>query len=244
MNLLSLEEITRKELDKIKKPAMQVTFESAVKKIEADAESHLGGKPYILKGEEWPTCPSCKEDMDFFLQLREMDPDKIVTLKTFYQCDCQIKDYTPFISIREYSNPDPQFIDNAIYENKEFDDYLKIKLDPSWSAPSWTFLQSYNKPLYDQILSTFENDDDQADAFYDEQRLFNDFLPEDPFTVLYGYPEFYSEPVHPIKCNCCNNYTRFYFQIDSMQKQNINWNDGTLYCYVCPTTKTYFFLVN
>ena len=244
MILLNLEEITRKELDKIKKAAMQVTFQGSVKKNDADADSHLGGKPYILKDEKWPTCISCKEDMDFFLQLREIDSDKNATLKTFYQCDCRIKEFTPFIAIREYSNPDPDFIDHTLFENKDFEDYSVIKLDPSWSAPSWSLLEAYNKSLYDEILKTFENDDEQADAFYDEQRLFNDFLPEDPFTVLYGYPEFYSDPIHPIKCSCCNKYTQFYFQIDSMHKQNINWNDGTLYCYVCPITKTYFFLVN
>ena len=240
---MSLDEFTYKELEKIRKAAMQVTLDHSIKKEVADTESHIGGKPYFIKGDVWPICPVCKDEMNFFMQLRELDQEKNVSLKTFFNCNCTIKEYKPQISINEYLNPQDELIDEEGLSTREYDDYVAIKLRPSWSAPAWSFLQGQNQVLYEEILRTFENQDD-AEAYYDEQRLFNDYLPEDPFTSLFGYPEFFSDPLSSVVCGCCRQYTEFYFQIDSMPSQNINWNDGTLYCYRCPNTKTYFFLVN
>lgn len=204
--------------------------------------SHLGGHSFITKDDKWPTCHKCDKNMTFFMQLREITKDGNVVLKVFYNCRCEIENYQPIINVIEYDNPR---MDQSILVDKDItiSPFVDIRLDPSWSIPSWSLLPFYNPIIHKEILSMHHNDTDLAEDYYEARRWNENYLATEPYSLINGYPEFISDP-KLFKCHCCNKNTDFVFQLDTDDEFQIDWNGGILYCYQCPQTKTLYFTIN
>jgi hypothetical protein len=240
---LEFEEYVLSELNKIKKPSMEMFITPNKKNTSVDLGSHFGGKPYIQKDAIWHTCPVCEEPMNFFFQFREILINKDVSLKTFFTCDCTLKsENKPSISFTEYLNPEIEFHDESLLNGRHFSDYLEIEFIASLSVPHFGLLKKVNPELREFILKEIPNTED-AESFYDNLRREGDYISDEPFTLAYGYPEYYEEPTKFYNCSCCKQPLDFYFQIDSIDRTFLNWNDSTLYCFVCPRSLTYHFTI-
>lgn len=227
----------------IKKPSMQFSFEEA--EIDGPTtESHLGGLPFRLKKDVWPKCGACNEDMEFIMQLREIDQFESVLLKTIYSCDCQLHNYQPQVQIFQYVNPK---IDKAIVSDYAYPiPYVRIKMIPSWSIPKWDMF----KRLYPDLVQKIKDDhqglygnERDIEAEYLTFRYNSNMIGKEPFSLFGGYPEFAAVP-KTSKCTCCNKEAEFVFQLDSTNEYNVDWEQMTFYCYKCKTTGLHSFFLS
>ncbi|MGF7535709.1 DUF1963 domain-containing protein [Bacillus mexicanus] len=225
-----------------KKPSLNMLF-LETKVDNPNVDSHLGGLPYFTENDTWPTCDKCKKDMIFLMQLRQLNQDNSVVLTVLYHCRCQVEHYDPQIKVYEYENPD---IKRSITVNKSEKvlPYVAIRFEASWSLPHWNLLPLYNQEGYKAILSYHKGDKQLSEDWYESIRWNENFLATEPYSLIKGYPEFSASP-KIVKCNCCNKTTDFVFQLDSYDDYKITWKDGEiLYCFRCPRTNTYYFIIN
>ncbi|MDU9693693.1 DUF1963 domain-containing protein [Priestia aryabhattai] len=225
----------------IKKPSLNMLF-LKYKNEEPNNESHLGGYPYFTNDDKWPTCSECKKEMIFFMQLREVTSDGNVVLRTYYQCSCELENFIPIINTIEYHNPSMEHCVKTQLGPKTLP-FVEIKYEPSWSIPNWALLPLYNKEMHDQILTMHNDNNEQAEDYYESLRWNENYLATEPYSLISGYPEFISDP-KVFKCQCCKKPTEFVFQLDTDEEFQISWNSGVLYCFRCPNTRTLYFTIN
>lgn len=236
----------KQRIKNLKKPSLGLKFVSNLTlKDDVDKvnlESHLGGKPYITKGDEWPICPNCDKHMSFIFQLRQKYEDGNINLKTLYTCNCSMDTFTPFVKILSYDNPDISNIDNSKITGKKTKAYFDIILEPYWNVPNWTLLPLIEPNLFNDILDNLK-DPDLSEVFYNDMIWELNLSNEDSFNAIKGYPEFVNNP-KLISCMCCNKIAEFYFQIESNNILDLDFGGAILYCFRCSETQTLYFFLN
>lgn len=238
---MNFDEIIKNRMIQLRKPSLEI-LSYPEQTLTISLDTHIGGKPYITKVDEWPVCTHCQKDMNFFFQLREVKENKEIKLMTFYKCDCQIKDFLPVLFIYEYDKFSPSLVDVSKFTGRKFYEYQQVEFNNYWSLPNWKLLPKVDSELYTLIKNNFDSVDD-AEDYYNEQRassIHSEYDGEVPFSFIKGYPE-YLDKTHTIHCSCCNQETDFYFQLNSLPEIGLDFNELTLYCFKCP--KTYNFIL-
>jgi uncharacterized protein YwqG len=212
------------KLEGVKKTAWVPQVEEGDGNITA---SKFSGRPYLLEGEDYPTCPKCGKPFQLFLQLNisELPEDfreeigmeegliqmfYCTTWEDEHQCEIDWESYFPFTPA--------QFVRLVIPEGKgqkvevpEIEGYLKPKVIVGWEEkvdyPGWEEREEVGVELTDE-------DDD---AIYDMEIVYAG-------DKLGGWPYWVQGVEYP-ECPECGKTMRLIFQLGSNDNLDYQWGD-------------------
>ncbi len=209
----------------------------------------FGGMPYAEKGDTWPACQTCKNEMDFLTQTHNIQLDELLVF--FYCMDCNPCDHEDAgeWQARVYNSPselkmvplpkeEPAKTDTV---SCFYQESTMLTIDPELGARSF---ETYITPIAQVHFEKKYQEKMHPDrASYRLRALGNEFwwdiktslkLLEDENHVctMYGFPQYsngYPEP----ECPHCNEEMFFYFKIASPDLDlNVNFG-GELFLYRC-----------
>lgn len=218
-------------VEKLKKPTLYFGVE-AEGDTSPNLKNHVGGKPYIQKGEEYPTCQRCKENLNFIFQLHVPKTDETgYDLFTFYYCfSCHPYKGEQGFCVRKYDNPD--MIESKEPRTLEYIPYASFYFEAIWSLPDWNTLRKNHTDFYNAL---HENQKEDPWDVYDDIR--SNILGVDGYENLSfygGYPQFIQD-AHLPTCSCCKKQMKLWTQMDSSEELDMLWsNTGCLYIFKCP----------
>lgn len=215
-------------ISKLKKPSLY--FGMQVEKDNSpNIENHVGGKPYMKKGERYPVCKKCKEKLHFVFQLRIPEEDSSYHLHTFFYCfSCHPYKGEYGFEVRTYHNPTMEECKET--KTLEYIPYATIYFEPIWSLPDWNTLEKDHPDVYKKLIS------EKTDPWevYDSAR--STILGFDGFENLNfykGHPQFIKAPEIPT-CSCCKSPMKLWIQMDTNEELDLIWsNTGCLYIFKC-----------
>jgi hypothetical protein len=217
-------------VEKLKKPTL--FFGVELKKDESpNLKSHMGGKPYMSKGEKYPVCTRCKEKMNFIFQLFIPRKDETIhDLYVFYYCcSCHPYQGAEGFAIKKYSEPNME----EMKESRVLDyiPYAEFYFEPTWSLPDWGTLGDRNPEIMKMIQR--ENKEEPWEMY---EEIKSTLLGVDGYESLCfygGHPQFMKEPKFPV-CSCCKKPMKLWVQLDSSEELDMIWsNMGCLYVFKC-----------
>ncbi|MDE2422162.1 MAG: DUF1963 domain-containing protein [Gammaproteobacteria bacterium] len=236
--------MSKETLDELIRPliknSVKLTLKADNSAVTACCENKFGGLPYAVKGDIWPSCPTCRHELTFISQIMNESAE---TLFVFYYCfECfpwglGDEEQGQWL-IKQYNKPSTEQI-IEITRNTD-DEYApnpcKVISSNVLVLPDWEGLDSVSTEV-GRLCS--EIDDDSPWEIYDEAVEKADCL-NDYATLLGGYPRYVQgEASH--KCSECKSEMEFFAQIDSEDEANIMWGDvGLVYFFRCPKHKDKF----
>jgi uncharacterized protein YwqG len=231
------------QLQQLLKPLIKTAWMLKLSKSKeaklASCDSKFGGLPYSEKNDVWPTCPTCKNDLNFVAQLKHPTEN---SLQTFFYCfDC-----FPWGMGDEEKG---QWLVRS-YQNPSMENYAEIQ--PAYQAeyemtpcscteqtvdvlPDWNDLESFSPQAYALCGA------DDPYEVYDEAAQQCGCL-VDYATLIGGYPRWVQSETSK-SCKVCGNPMEFLAQIDSEDEADLMWGDcGLVYLFRCPEHKNEFAL--
>ena len=186
--------------------------------------SRIGGRPFLMVGESWPTCGHCGKPLFLVLQLRSSElPPEVVKLtgegmiQSFYclsECEVDAEGWAPW-SKAHLNRRIPLGAVGDVYPGGRT---VRARQIVTWQdvadLPHWE----------DQEVEL----DDALDALYDAARrpLAGD--------KLMGWPCWVQGAERP-RCTTCGGEMRVLFQVDSNDNLDFMWGDvGIAHLSICP----------
>lgn len=220
-------------IENIKRPILEAKL---IKQADSspNLQSHLGGKPYLPKGEKIPSCQLCNNDLSFIFQLHipSTTNKNESTLYAFYYCfDCFIDYGDKGFQLMKYKNPDMEKSKKR-FQVKDPIPYCDFHFTPKWSLPDWETLLAKESVVADILTNKYK---DEAFDVYDAIR--ENIVGYNSFHIMSfykGYPHF-SIGHESLLCNKCNEEMESWFQLASYEQLDLIWDDlGNLHILQCP----------
>ena len=218
-------------VENLKKPSLYFGLELEMD-TSPNISSHVGGKPYLQKGEKYPVCPRCKEKENFVLQIHVPKANMLgYNLYVLYYCfSCSPTKGEQGFTVRNYENP--HMMDSKETKILDYFPYASLYFEPIWSLPDWNTLQLNHHSLF---KSLHQNKKEDAWDNYDE--LKSKVLGIDGYESLSfykGHPQFVEEAYFPT-CPCCENQMKLWIQLDTCDEIDLVWSGGgCMYIFKCP----------
>ena len=236
--------MSQEKLDAILKPLIKRAFKlepNPDRAAEPGSEkSKFGGLPYSEKGDEWPVCPTCNNNLIFVLQIESKNKKELVEFFYCFKCfpwGMEDEEEGQWVT-RTYNAPTMEkYFEINPKENSRFDLIPCIlKAVEVTSLPDWDGLESVSEEV--EKLCIYLDDDspwEAYDAAVDRSGCLNDYA-----TLFGGYPRYVQSETGGF-CNICGKELIFFAQIDSEDDAGIMWGDvGLIYLYRCPDHKDEF----
>ncbi len=196
-------------------------------------DSKISGVPWLSKDEEWPICPRCKKEMQFFLQVNlDHSPSEVKNrhgtgiLQMFYCTNfpCRAEGARPFTNTELiriiHPTGEPKDVEMPDFEWKF----------PPKKVVDWIAQDDYPTHNDDDVLSG-ENLDDN------ELKLLTISGYSLRGEKLSGYPHWKDWSNRP-KCPACQKKMELLFQVESERLIPHNFGDaGTGWISQCPDHK-------
>jgi uncharacterized protein YwqG len=218
----------------IKKPSLLFGF--LIKKdISPNIKSYVGGKPYLIKGDKYPVCKSCKNKMNFVFQILVPKEDE-KKLHCFYYCFSCMSDRDETFAIKTYKNPDVN--EMKISRIPEYIHYAEIFYEPAWSLPDWQQLQDTKQEVAKAISQKFGKEPWEK---YDQLRQeITGYEWYECLSFYRGFAQFIIDNDIPI-CPCCNKEMKPWIQLSSIEELDLIWgNSGCIYIMKCPKDNEHY----
>jgi uncharacterized protein YwqG len=215
-------------INKLKKPTLYFGME-VEKDTSPNLENHVGGKPYMRKGEKYPVCTKCKEKLNFILQLRIPGEEVDYTLQTFYYCfSCHPYRGEHGFEIRTYENPTME--ESKETKTLEYIPYASVYFEPVWSLPDLNTIRAEHQDVYKKLQ---DGKNDPWDAYDSARSRILGFDGFEQLNFYHGHPQFIKVPQIPT-CSCCKKQMDLWVQMDSNEELDLIWsNTGCLYIFKC-----------
>lgn len=217
-------------------------FERDASPAQKTLRSKLAGRPFLLEGESWPTCPNCSKPMALFVQLdtatlpKECPPYGEGLIQLFYcqtrdpLCEVDCEAYAPFSRcILARSIPPSAAGSTAPLDLAERDEIDRAQgVREAQIIIDWKRIDDL--PGYEELDEDDLSWDDRGDTVHELER---------PIAgeKLAGWPLWIQSPEHP-PCPRCKEPMQLVFQIDSNDLLGVQFGDlGCGHLTQCPTHK-------
>lgn len=202
--------------------------------------SYLGGHPYAEAGEDWPSCPTCRQELSFIGQVRIADtlctPPGGAQLFTFYYC-WTCSPWEPEAEapgqwlVRFYSDPrsDRLVRIERRRTDKKATTPCTVSFKAAKSLPDWDGIDTYCPQA--AKLSHEANDDEPWAAYESlKEKLTGG---EGGTGTVGGYPDWIQGNDTPV-CPRCMKGMELLAQIGSDDEAGLMWGDaGDVYLFLC-----------
>lgn len=201
---------------------------------EASVLTKFGGLPFAAKGERWPVCPQCRQDLIFICQFVVEATESLFVF--FYCMECSpwgLNDEARGMWVlRRYESPRmDQYGAIAPTEPLLFNVVpCSVTGHAVTMLPDWESLDTLSEEP--ARLCEKLNAEAPWEVYTEAQQRLGSF--HDFATVIGGYPRWVQGEVI-VPCRTCQADLEFIAQIDSEEKANIMWGDcGLIYLFLCP----------
>jgi uncharacterized protein YwqG len=222
------------------KPAVLLSLSQSDEAEAASCVSKFGGLPYAEKNEVWPSCPTCKNDLNFVAQIKHPLENSLYAFFYCFECfpwGMGDEEKGQWL-IRSYFHP-------------EMKNYTEIKQGDTqleYAVAACQCTEQVVQTLPD--FETLESLSAQAAALCDADDPYEDYDKAiercgclvDYASLIGGYPKWIQGETLKT-CPLCHAEMEFFAQLDSENEADIMWGDsGLVYLFRCPEHKNEFAL--
>ncbi|MBZ0167337.1 MAG: DUF1963 domain-containing protein [Candidatus Omnitrophica bacterium] len=230
--------MSAEKLDQLLRPLMR-TAQRLDLRPDAGAKeggvlTKFGGLPFAAKGELWPVCPRCRQDLIFIYQFVVETTESLFVF--FYCMECSpwglADEARGMWVLRRYESPCmDQYGPISPAEPLLFNVVpCSVARHTVTVLPDWEGLDTASEEP--ALLCGKLNATAPWDVYAEAQHRLGCW--DEYATILGGYPRWVQGEVI-VPCPKCQSDLEFLGQIDSEEKANIMWGDcGLIYLFLCP----------